>query len=70
MLDYDSTFDPPAPIAEVTVVHPVNRTESAPLRGKLDTGADVTVIPELLVTQLGLTAKGNIWTRGYDGAYS
>jgi predicted aspartyl protease len=54
----------------VTVVHPVNGTESVPLLGKLDTGADVTVIPEQLVTQLGLTPKGNVWTRSYDGAYS
>lgn len=67
---YDSSFNPPAPIAEVTVVHPVSGAQSVSLRGKLDTGADVTVIPEQLVTQLGLTPKGNLWTRGYDGAYS
>jgi predicted aspartyl protease len=67
---YDSHFNPPAPIAEVTIVHPVSGTESVPLGGKLDTGADVTVIPEQLVAQLGLTPKGHVWTRGYDGAYS
>lgn len=67
---YDSSFNPPAPIAEVRLVHPVSSTESGPLRGKLDTGADVTVIPEQLVNQLGLTPKGNIWRCGYDGAYS
>ncbi len=67
---YDSSFNPPAPIAEVTVVHPVSGAKSVPLQGKLDTGADVTVIPEQLVTQLCLTPKGNLWTRGYDGTYS
>jgi predicted aspartyl protease len=67
---YDSSFNPPAPIAEVKVIHPVSGTESVPLRGKLDTGADVTVIPEQLVIQLGLTPKGQVWTRGYDSAYS
>jgi predicted aspartyl protease len=67
---YDISFSPPAPVAEVTVLHPVTGTRSGVLRGKLDSGADVTVIPEQLVTQLGLTPRGRIWTRGYDGTYA
>src|SRR5205085_11950550 len=67
---YDSSFHPPAPVAEVTVTHPVTGAESGMLRGKLDTGADITVIPERVVAQLGLTPKGLLWTRGYDGTYS
>jgi hypothetical protein len=67
---YDYNFNPPAPVAEVTVVHIVTGASSASLSGKLDSGADVAVIPEKLVAQLSLTPKGYIWTRGYDGAYS
>ncbi|MCI0490231.1 MAG: retroviral-like aspartic protease family protein [Blastocatellia bacterium] len=67
---YDASFNPPAPVADVTVAHPVTGDESGALRGKLDTGADITVIPERLVAQLSLTPKGQIWTRGYDGTYS
>ncbi len=43
---YDRTFNPPAPVADVTVANPVRRNKRSSLRGKMDTGADITVIPE------------------------
>ena len=46
---YDATFNPPAPVADVIVSHPVTGAKSNALRGKFDTGADVIVIPEQLV---------------------
>lgn len=67
---YDSTFIPPAPVADVIVAHPISGVSSSVLRGKLDSGADVTVISERLVAQLGMISRGRIWTRGYDGTYS
>lgn len=67
---YDTNFNPPAPVADVTVIHPITGSNSSTLRGKLDSGADVTVIPDRLVAQLQITPKGRIWTRGYDGTYS
>lgn len=67
---YDSAFSPPAAIADVSVAHPVTGASSGALRGKLDSGADVTVIPERLVAQLKIAPKGRIWTRGYDNTYS
>jgi hypothetical protein len=70
MLVYDHSFEPPAPVAEVAVAHPITGASSGALRGKLDSGADVTVIPERLIAQLSLAPKGHTWTRGYDGSYS
>lgn len=70
MLAYDRTFTPPAPVADVTIAHPVTSAHSGVLRGKLDSGADVTVIPERLVGQLRLTPQGRIWLRSYDGTYA
>jgi predicted aspartyl protease len=67
---YDPAFGPPAPVADVTVVHPTTGVNSGALRGKLDSGADVTVIPQRLVAELGMTPRGRIWTRGYDGTYA
>ena len=67
---FDRSFTPPAPVADVVVAHPVSSATSGALRGKLDTGADLTVIPEGLVPQLALSARAHVWARGYDGTFS
>jgi len=67
---FDRQFTPPAPVADVAGTHPVSSANSGRLRGKLDTGADLTVIPEALVPQLGLTAQAHLWARSYDGTFS
>jgi hypothetical protein len=64
---YDSSFDPPAPVADVSVLHPDSGRASGRLRGKLDIAADLTVIPLRLVSELRLNHKGHCWTKGYDG---
>lgn len=68
VLSYDQTFTPPAPVVDVTVLHPIRGPRRVALRGKLDTGADVTVIPDRVVAQLRVLPHGQIWTQGYDGA--
>ena len=67
---YDRAFNPPAPVADVTIANPVTPNKRSRLRGKMDTGADITVIPERLVVPLGISPKGRVWTRGYDGTYT
>ena len=69
MRPYDRNFSPPAPIAQVVITHPVSGTGSGLLQGTLDTGADITVIPETLVSKLGLSAKAYLWARSYDGTF-
>jgi hypothetical protein len=66
---YDSSLNPPGPVADVVVMHPVKASRRHALRGKMDSGADTTVIPERVVTALGLAAHGHTWTRGFDGTY-
>ena len=67
---YDRAFNPPAPVADVTIANPVTPNKRSRVRGKMDTGADITVIPERLVVPLGISPKGRVWTRGYDGTYT
>ena len=67
---FDRNFTPPAPVADVVVAHPVSSVTSGALRGKLYTGADLTVIPESLVPQLALSARAHVLARGYDGTFS
>jgi predicted aspartyl protease len=67
---FDFHFTPPAPVGGVVITHPITGASSVLLRGKLDTGADVSVIPETLVSQLSLTAKAYLWARGFDGTFS
>jgi predicted aspartyl protease len=67
---YDRNFSPPAPIANVAITHPVTGSSSGSLPGKLDTGADITVIPEILVSKLGLSLNAYLWARSYDGTFS
>jgi len=70
MPDYDRTFHPPAPVLAVSLAHPTTGARSAPIRAKLDTGADVTVIPDAVVLELGLSPKGHLWARSFDGSYT
>lgn len=67
---YDRAFNPPAPVADVTIANPVTPNKRSRVRGKMDTGADITVIPERLIVPLGISPKGRVWTRGYDGTYT
>lgn len=55
MPDYDATqFSPPAPVALVTLRNPENGTESADVVMLLDTGADVTMLPQSIAEELGI----------------
>ena len=67
---YDRHYSPPAPVADVTISHPVTAVTSGWLRGKLDTGADLTVIPLQVIARLGLMPHRQVWARSYDGMYS
>ena len=70
MTVYDSTeFDPPAPIAYVTLRNGVTGKEWLDVQMQLDTGADITLVPQEVVNRLNLTIVPNISYElaGFDG---
>lgn len=66
-MKYDATLIPPCPMVEVTI-RPIRRANPwSTLPGKLDTGADITVIPPSLVDDLQLIPEMPIVMASYDG---
>lgn len=70
---YDrSLFDPPAPIAKVAIRHPTSGAMISEVPMLLDTGADVSLLPQAFVEQLGIRIDSNegYELKGFDGDLS
>lgn len=73
MTAYDSsTFDPPAPLARVTLRHHSTGAVVPNVPMLLDTGADVTLLPQVAVEQLSISIDPNegYELMGFDGSTS
>jgi predicted aspartyl protease len=60
MIPYNTQFDPPAMVLPVTVAGVVHRRPRIELSALIDTGADVTAVPESLVERLKLYPVGRL----------
>ncbi|MEJ2212083.1 MAG: retropepsin-like aspartic protease [Anaerolineae bacterium] len=70
---YDATwFDPPAPVAIVSVHNPQTGITRSDVPMLLDSGADVSLIPQSFIEQLGpdLIADSVYERMGFDGTTS
>ena len=70
---YDATlFDPPAPLAQVTLRNPENGAIWSDVPMLLDSGADVTLIPQASVNRLGMAVVPDKRYElvGFDGSVS
>ncbi len=73
MFSYDDVlFDPPAPLARVTLRDPATGAAVANIPLLLDSGADVTLLPRSAVLNLGasLAQEEKIELVGFDGTRS
>ncbi|MCX7000257.1 MAG: retroviral-like aspartic protease family protein [Candidatus Sumerlaeota bacterium] len=60
-------FNPPAPVFEVSLSSPTSQGEIIKIPALLDSGADITVIPQNVAQQLQLKYVDEITATGYDG---
>ena len=73
MIAYDSSlFNPPAPLARVTLRHHSAGTVVSDIPMLLDTGADVTLLPQVAVERLSISINSNEGYEliGFDGSTS
>lgn len=73
MTTYDGQrFQPPAPVASVTLRDPKTDKSIADVRLLIDTGADVTLLPRVAIEKLGLQpdTAAQYELAGFDGQRS
>lgn len=73
MPNYDaSAYEPPAPVASVTLRNPDKTEQVASAQLLIDTGADVTLLPRTLVEQIGVVTIADLHYElaGFDGTKS
>lgn len=68
MWSYNQEIEPPAPFIEVIIRHPrlTDRVQRVP--AKLDTGADLSAIPQAVADELELLPASTIIAEAYDGS--
>lgn len=67
---YDAAEAPPAPYVDLQIGPPRQEQLRIEFRGKLDSGAGLTVIPDSLVRQWRLRQRDRIFVRAFDGSVS
>lgn len=64
---YDSTYDPAAPVIEIGVGIPAVKHPLRHLRALVDSGADATVLPRSLLDEIGARFVGHQIMSGVTG---
>ena len=71
MANYDSArFSPPAPLANIVLQNPENGLEEKAVPMLLDTGSDVTLVPQIYAKRLDLSVSREFELAGFDNKKS
>lgn len=67
--NYDASFHPPAPVLDTLLVRPLSKdmTQAIRIDGLIDSGADITVVPQRVADQLKLYPVDEVLVAGYTG---
>jgi predicted aspartyl protease len=68
MWSYNQSVQPPAPFLDVLICHPQLSERSQHVSAKLDTGADLSAIPQVVADELELLAARTILVESYNGS--
>jgi predicted aspartyl protease len=63
---YDEDFTPSAPVVPVVVSGPAAGRERQ-LDGKIDTGADICALPDIVIAELAIPPTSTLRAAGYAG---
>ena len=67
MWPYNQQLEPPAPFLDVVIRHPHSPDQMHRVTAKVDTGADLSAIPQAVATELGLLPAQTIVAESFDG---
>jgi predicted aspartyl protease len=67
MTEYSRDFDPPAPFIDMIVAAPGDSGSRRSIGALLDTGAEVSVIPQQIVHELELSPYAEMVIEAFDG---
>ena len=67
---YSNKFSPPAPVINITLISPTDVNNIFSHSAQLDTGADITTIPQSVIDSLELMPARDIIAIGYDNTVS
>ena len=62
--EYSRRYAPPMPVLAVRLSVPEQPAAGQPVMALIDTGADVCIVPRILLSQLDAPASEPVWIRG------
>jgi clan AA aspartic protease len=65
-MKYSFEYSPPAPSLIVKLTKPLS-DRSLEIQAKLDTGADMTILPQDAIDELGLIPSSYVYVQSFDG---